>query len=113
MSRLEERLERGEVVYFPTAPFALPAGDDHAYLLGQQMGKLAHKNISYNPHTARAAGYTRAGAGQADRLGAILGAFSRAVIAWVAEALPGYAGGCHPDRVSFRPEEEATRRLRH
>lgn len=111
MSGLEHKLESGEVVYFPQAPFALPDGDDRAFLLGQQLGKLAHKNISYNPHTDAVAGYGR-GAAQPDRLRGILRAFSEAVAAWVGEVLPGYAGGCARDRVSFRPEEEATRRLR-
>jgi hypothetical protein len=113
MGGLEERLESGEVVFFEKAPFAVPAGDDHAFLLGQQMGRVAHKNISYNPHNARVGGHSRAGREQEARLAGVLGDFSRAVVAWVAEALPRYAGGCEPDRVSYRPEEEATRRLRH
>src|SRR5206468_3511733 len=45
----EERLERGEVLYYPTAPFALPGGADLTFLLGQQLGGMAHKNISYDP----------------------------------------------------------------
>jgi hypothetical protein len=34
------------------------------------------------------------------------------VTAWLAGALPTYARAWRPDKVSFRPEEEATRRLR-
>ncbi len=109
---LEERLEQGEVVYFPQAPFALPAGEDHQFLLRQNMGVAVHKNISYNPHTDRVGGFVRQSAGQQETLRRILADFARSVTAWVGKALPRYAGGCAPDRVSFRPEEESTRKLR-
>ncbi len=109
---IEERLEHGEVVYFELAPFALPAGEDHQFLLRQSLGKVVHKNVSYNPHTDRVAGFLRQDEEQQERLRAILAGFARTVTAWVAEALPRYRGGCQPDRVSFRPEEEALRKLR-
>ena len=37
-SSMEERLERGDVVYFPICPFLLPEGDDRRFLLEQQLG---------------------------------------------------------------------------
>jgi len=54
----------------------------------------------------------RQGAEQQETLRRILAEFARSVTAWVGTALPRYAGGCAPDRVSFRPEEESTRKLR-
>jgi hypothetical protein len=108
----EERLERGEVVYYPACPFEVPAAADHAFLLAQQLGPMA-KNISYNPATDKAAGFLRQSPQQAERLRAILAAFSRSVTTWVAENLPRYTRDWRPDQVSFRPLEEATRRLRH
>ena len=36
---IEERLERGEVVFYPQTPFILPAGEDYAFLLDHQMVK--------------------------------------------------------------------------
>src|SRR5207302_7040627 len=42
----------------------------------------------------------------------IFGKFSRDVTAWLSRTLPRYAASWKPDRGSYRPEEEATRRLR-
>ncbi len=109
---LAEHLERGDVVCYSTAPFALPAGPDLTFLLEQELGSLAHKNISYNPATGKVAGYVRKGAGQAERLARIFASFSEAVTIWLVGVLPRYARGWQLDRCSFRPQEEATRRLR-
>ncbi|HEV3263744.1 MAG TPA: Kdo hydroxylase family protein [Gemmataceae bacterium] len=109
---LAERLERGEVIYYPVCPFQLPAGDDHHFLLEQQLASQAHKNISYNPHSQKAAGFLREHAGQAERLRRILATFSQAATGWLAGMLPAYARSWRLDLVSYRPDEEATRRLR-
>ncbi len=109
---LAERLERGEVIHYPVCPFPLPEGIDRQFLLEQQLGHRAHKNISYDPHSGRAGGYLKQSPAQADRLRALLADFSHDVTAWLAEVLPSYAAAWELDRVSFRPDEEATRRLR-
>jgi hypothetical protein len=108
----EATLEHGEVLFFPKAPFPLPEGDDHLFLLRQSMGGAVHKNISYNPHTDTVAGFARRDPAQVERLRAVLARFSQAVRDWLPSALPLYQGGHEADRVSFRPEEEATRKLR-
>lgn len=113
MSSLEERLEQGELIYFPECPFALPLGEDRAFLLTQQLRSLTHKNISYDPTQNRVKGFVRTSPEQEPRLTALLAAFSQAVSNWLLATLPRYHGGCQRDRASFRPEEEATRRLRH
>ncbi len=107
-----ERLERGEVLYYPTAPFALPQGEDLDFLLQQELGSLAHKNISYNPHNGKVNGFVRSNAEQVERLRDIFARFSEAATAWLSELLPNYTQGWQLDRASFRPQEEATRRLR-
>jgi hypothetical protein len=107
----EERLERGEVLFYPTAPFALPQGEDHEFLLRQELAPLTNKNISYNPATGRVSGVVRRGPGQQERLAALFATFSRSATEWLVQALPRYRGGCQLDRASFRPLEEATRRL--
>jgi hypothetical protein len=109
---LAERLERGEVVYCPACPFPVAVGDDHTFLLEQRLASRAHKNVSYDPHAGKAAGFTRHSPAQAERLRRLLADFSGQVTTWLAGALPGYARAWQPDRVSYRPEEEATRRLR-
>jgi hypothetical protein len=108
----EERLECGEVLFYPSAPFPLPEGADRAFLLAQQIGGRAHKNICYNPASGETTGFVWRSAEQAQRLQTVLATFSRAAAAWLAAALPRYRGACELDRASFRPEEEATRRLR-
>src|SRR5262249_13175323 len=46
------------------------------------------------------------------RLGGVLADFSFAATRWLAETFPGYAACWRLDRANYRPEEEATRRLR-
>ncbi len=108
----EQRLERGEILFWASAPFSLPEGDDRTFLLQQRRSGLGHKHISHNPRTGETTGFTRQSGEQAERLGSILANFSRCVTDWLGEALPRYRGGCEPDRATFRPEEEAIRRLR-
>jgi hypothetical protein len=108
----EERLERGEVIYYPSCPFPLVSGDDHRFLLEQRLGSRAHKNISYDPKTDKAAGFARQSGAQAERLRTVLADFAATATAWLTRTLPRYAAAWRPDRVSYRPEEEATRKLR-
>jgi hypothetical protein len=106
------RLERGEILEFATCPFPLPEGEDMAFLRSQSLGSSAHKNISYSPGTDRLAGYARQPRAQVERLQSLLADFSRVATGWLAATLPGYASGWTIDQVSYRPEEEATRKLR-
>jgi len=108
----EERLERGEVEYFPVCPFPIPQGSDRAFLLEQRLGSRAHKNISFDPHTGNAAGFRWHSQHQAQRLRYLLSYFSRQATAWLAATLPRYTRHWLLDRVSYRPQEEATRKLR-
>jgi hypothetical protein len=107
-----ERLERGEVLFYPTAPFALPQGADLEFLLTQELGSLAHKNISYNPANGKVGGFVRRSAEQVEQLGGIFARFAAAATEWLSGLLPQYSKGWQLDRASFRPQEEATRRLR-
>ncbi|HTU22003.1 MAG TPA: Kdo hydroxylase family protein [Gemmataceae bacterium] len=107
-----ERLERGEVLFFKTSPFALPQGADLDFLLQQELGSLAHKNISYNPANGKVNGFVRRGEEQVAQLRGIFARFSQAATAWLATLLPQYPSGWQLDRASFRPQEEATRCLR-
>jgi hypothetical protein len=108
----EQRLERGEVIYYPTCPFPVPQGKDLEFLLQQRLGSRAHKNISFDPSRNYASGFLHHSAEQAERLRGLLAHFSQAVTAWTAATLPLYPRAWRLDRVSFRPEEEATRSLR-
>ena len=76
----EERLERGEIISFATAPFALPQGEDHAFLLAQQQGGAGPQEHQLRPdHWPRDRLRAQGGghAEQEDRLRLIFAAFSR------------------------------------
>ena len=109
---LRERLERGEVIYYRVCPFPVAAGDDEDFLCQQRLAGRAHKNISYDPNTGKTNGFMRQSPERADRLRRLFASFSSHATSWLAATLPHYARGWQLDRVSFRPEEEATRRLR-
>src|SRR5437867_2035294 len=109
MHGLAERLERGDVVYFPSCPFDIPQGDDHRFLLEQRLASRVHKNISYDPANGRAAGFAQESREQGERLRQLLASFSHTAVAWLGSMLPAYQRGWKLDRVSYRPEEEATR----
>jgi 3-deoxy-D-manno-oct-2-ulosonic acid (Kdo) hydroxylase len=111
-TRLEERLERGEIVTFEPCPFALPTGNDLAFLLQQHLKSASQKNISYNPEQHTVSGYAYRGPEQTPQFLEIISAFSQQVCGYLAKLLPRYARSWQPDRASLRPEEEATRKLR-
>ena len=110
-AELERGLERGEVAFFPACPFPLPVGDDLRFLLEQRLGP-GHKNVGFDPYAGRVTGFRRNGDRQAERLGKLFAAFSKAATGWLGGKLPRYARSWKLDRISYRPEEEATRRLR-
>ena len=105
------RLERGEILAFPSAPFTLPQGDDLSMLFESQLAALS-KNISYNPATRQASGFVVQGRAQSEALVRLFDAFSHNVTQWLASLLPEYSTAWTLDRATFRSEEEATRRLR-
>ena len=107
-----ERLERGQIVYFPVCPFPLPEGEDRNFLLEQRLAGRAHKNISFNPKSRKVSGFRPLPPPQVERLRELLATFAEMATEWLAHTLPAYARGWELDLVSFRPEEEATRKLR-
>lgn len=109
---IAERLERGEVVYYPTCPFPRPAGSDLQLLLEQRLANRAHKNISYDPASGRLGGCRPQATERVSRLREVFAGFSHGVSAWLRTVLPNYLTHGRLDQVSFRPEEEATRVLR-
>lgn len=105
-------LERGEILFYPLCPFPLPDGDDRRFLFEQQVGRWPHKNISLDPTTGQISGFLYRNRRQHNRLRDLLASFSHNAVTWLATVLPSYAAAWRLDRVSFRPEEEASRRLR-
>lgn len=108
---LMSRLERGELIIFPSASFALPQGDELALLFELKRTALS-KNISFDPATQRVSGFVVEGRAQHEPLVHIFAAFSRSITEWLAALLPSYSTAWALDRATFHCEEEATRRLR-
>lgn len=110
-SRLCQALEEGRILFFPTAPFAVPAADVE-FLRGQkQSGSRFHKNIAYRPLQDKLTGYDAKDADFA-RLHAAMRNFSQTVARFVAELLPHYAAKWRLDYASFRPLQEQGRKVR-
>jgi hypothetical protein len=104
-------LEEGQILFFPRSPVALPDAD-RAFLLGQrQVGAGYHKNIAYRPESDRVSGFVRQRPGDEAILRRVLRDYSERTVAFAAQLLPPYAGGWRVDFASFRPQEEAGRRL--
>ena len=106
------RLERGELLTFAPCPFPLPAGDDLTFLFNQKLRGPLSKNISYDPRRGRVSGFAVQSAEATHRLGGLIAGFAEHALRWLASVLPGYAPLWEMDRATFRPDEEATRRLR-
>ncbi len=103
------QLEAGNTLFFPKTPSAF-AADDLNFLLGQrQSGAAYHKNIAYRPSQDILTGVA-AGGGR-DRLHRILRSFSQQTIKLLTRLTPLYAASWQVDYTSFRPLEEAGRKL--
>ncbi len=103
------KLEAGDILYFPETPTRL-AEDDVRFLLSQrQSGAGYHKNIAYRPSTDVVTGV--AGDADGNRLKKILRSFSEQTVGLLARLMPQYAAAWRVDFASFRPLEEAGRKL--
>jgi hypothetical protein len=105
-------LEAGDIIFFPSTPFAFP-DDDIAFLLGRkQTGAAFHKNIAYRPLTDRVTGLDESAGPDKDRLRAILRAYSQRSAQFLDDFFSPYAGKWKLDFASFRPLEERGRPAR-
>jgi len=105
------RLESGDILYFPTTPFELTA-DERAFLLSQRQSEASyHKNISYRLAQDRLKGVDQKDPAQWERMHRTMRAYSTRAIAFMASFLPRYARDWKIDFASFRPIEEAGRKV--
>ena len=104
-------VEEGHILLFPRTPFEVP-DEDRIFLLGQrQTDARYHKNIAYRPHEDRVTGLATQRPEEAETLRRVLRDYSRRVVAFAADLFPAYARGWRIDYASFRPQEEAGRKL--
>jgi hypothetical protein len=104
-------LEEGQILCFPRTPFEVPDAD-RAFLLSQRQVEAGyHKNIAYRPESDRVSGFVKQGPGDDETLRRVLRDYSRRAIEFAGRLLPTYARAWRVDFASFRPQEEAGRRL--
>ena len=108
-----QRLETGDILYFPQTPISLKP-EEVAFLLGQQQtGSTLHKNIAYKPNLDRVSGLDAGSAGALElkQLQAIMRHYSQDVSRFLTGFLSPYQGRWQLDYASFRPQEEEGRDL--
>jgi 3-deoxy-D-manno-oct-2-ulosonic acid (Kdo) hydroxylase len=106
-----EALERGEILYFPTAPYDFPQ-EDREFLLSQKQSAFkGHKNISYRPSTDVMRGADTETPQAAEQLHGIMRKFSKNVSEFLSKVLAPYAPYWKTDFASYRPVEEQNRDL--
>src|SRR2546423_10883915 len=102
-------LEKGQILFFPTPPFALPQNDIEFLVSLKPADSLLHKNISYRPEQDLLRGF--ADAVNESRVHGIMKRYATAVRNFVSSFLAPYAGKFQMDYASFRPLEEQGRNL--
>jgi hypothetical protein len=108
-----QRLETGDILYFPQTPIHFRS-DDLAFLLGQQQtGSTLHKNIAYKPNLDRVSGLdaSTTSAAELTQLRAVMRQYSQDVTRFLTHFLTPYQGRWQLDYASFRPQEEEGRDL--
>jgi hypothetical protein len=104
-----ERLERGDILFFPEPPFHF-AAEDREFLLSQQWAALRmHKNVSYRPGDDILRGVS--GSASTERIHATLREYSKQVVEFVSRFFAPYGEKRILDFASFRPFEEDGRDL--
>lgn len=102
-------LEKGQILFFPAPPFALPKADIDFLVSLKPADSRLHKNISYRPEQDVLRGF--ADSANEQRVHDIMQRYAAAVKNFVSVFLEPYAGKFHMDYASFRPIEEAGRDL--
>lgn len=104
-------LEEGNILLFPRTPFDLPAQDREFLLRQRQTEAGYHKNIAYRPEGDRVTGVARQQAEDGRELRRVLRDYSKTVVDFASKLLAPYSELWRLDYASFRPQEEASRKL--
>jgi hypothetical protein len=108
-----QRLESGDILFFPQTPIEIRP-EDLSFLLGQQQtGSTLHKNIAYKPNLDSVSGLDAGttGAAELSQLRAIMRQYSQDVTRFLTRFLSPYQQRWQLDYASFRPQEEEGRDL--
>jgi hypothetical protein len=104
-------LERGNILYFPRTPFALPEAERELLRSTGLSSSSHHKNIAYRPAEDKVTGFDPAAVSDPERLRAVMRSYSERALAFLWELLPRYMEKARVDFASFRPQEEEGRDL--
>lgn len=105
-------LEEGAVIYFPQSPFILSQADHEFLLKQEQDGNPTHKNISYRPMSKVLRGVPKENPETLERMKTILDDYKTQTTGLFQTLLTPYQRHWRYDYGSFRPLEEAGRKLR-
>jgi hypothetical protein len=106
-----QRLEAGDILYFPVSPPLLP-DEDRALLVTQKQADASyHKNISYRPLEDRLKGVEQNNPIERARVHQIMRDYSRHAVAFMSSFLSHYRSSWKIDFASFRPIEESSRQV--
>lgn len=106
-----ERLEAGEILFFPKMPFHFAETHKQALLAKKQSALRFHKNISYQAEQDRLRGHDDDNPADIHALKAILREYVTAATRFVDMFLRPYRGNYRLDFASYRPVEEQGRDL--
>ena len=108
-----ERLEAGDILYFPQTPISFAPGSLEFLLGRQQTGSTLHKNIAYKPNADSVSGLDAGTTSDRDleQLKAVMRGYSKEVTRFLHQFLAPYEGRWRLDYASFRPQEEEGRDL--
>lgn len=106
-----EKLEAGNILFFPSMPFAFSEEHKQALLSKKQSDLRFHKNISYQPERDLLRGQGDMSADDVQALKTILRDYSASATTFVDDFLRPYRGRYRLDFASYRPVEEEGRAL--
>jgi hypothetical protein len=108
-----ERLEAGEILYFPETPVPIPVDDLSFLLSARQTGSALHKNIAYKPVRDQLSGFDAKSSDTAEieQLHSVMRRYSASVADFLKDFLAPYRQRWVLDYASFRPLEEQGRDL--
>lgn len=104
-------LERGNILFFPRTPFALPEEDRELLRTTGLSSSSLHKNVAYRPAEDKVTGFDPAAVPDPEKLREVMRAYSERALAFLWKLLPQYMERARIDFASFRPQEEEGRDL--
>ena len=107
-------LERGNILFFPSGGFEIPAGVRTALMGATQDARSFHKNIAYKPSVSNSKLDQVSGLGdraESETVRPAMREYSRSALEFMKSILPDYARAWKVDYASFRSIEERGREL--